>query len=337
VVADAGPWLVGKRCRVRVPATSANLGPGFDALGLALGLYDVVEAEVVPHGLEIRVEGEGAGHLPLDDQHLVVQALLAAAQAFGVERPPGLRLSAHNAIPHGRGLGSSAAAVVAGVTLLDLLAPGGGPARDLLPLAGRLEGHPDNVAAALLGGLTIAWCDESAVARAVRLQPHASVEPVVLVPEHRLDTRHARSVLPREVSHDDAARTAGRAALLVHALTTDPGLLLPATEDWLHQQPRSGAMPETLELMSRLRADGHAAVVSGAGPSVLVLCVGDPDGGLGPAAEQLLARPPAGWRALAPGVAFQGTRGGRRRTPGEVGGDPPGPAAGDLDPGGFAR
>ena len=313
MVADASPWRVGKRCTVRVPATSANLGPGFDALGLALGLYDVVDAEVRPEGLEIAVDGEGAGHVPLDEHHLVVQALLAAAESFGVAAPPGLLLSAHNAIPHGRGLGSSAAAVVAGVTLFDLLAPAQGAVRDLLPIAGRLEGHPDNVAAALLGGLTIAWCEEGA-ARAVRLQPHPSIEPVVLVPEHRLDTRHARSVLPREVSHDDAARTAGRAALLVHALTTDPGLLLPATEDWLHQQPRSAAMPETLGLMTRLRADGQAAVVSGAGPSVLVLCVGDAEGGLGPAAEHLVAHPPAGWLALAPGVAFQGTRGGRRRT-----------------------
>jgi homoserine kinase len=326
--AATNPWVVGRRCTVRVPATSANLGPGFDALGLALGIYDVVEAEVLPEGLEVTVDGEGAGHVPLDEQHLVIQALLAAAGSFGVGPPPGLRLTAHNAIPHGRGLGSSAAAVVAGVTLFDLLAPVDNGRRALLPVAARLEGHPDNVAAALLGGLTIAWCEPVTwpgpqadqelveeptwVARATRLQPHLSLEPVVLIPEHRLETKHARTLLPDHVGHADAARTAGRAALLVHAMTSEPGLLLPATEDWLHQQSRTVAMPETLRLVAALRSRGYAAVVSGAGPSVLVLCVGDPEGDLGAPAQALLDRPPPGWLALAPGIAHQGTRGGVR-------------------------
>lgn len=309
-------WVVGRRGRVRVPATSANLGPGFDSLGLALGLYDVVEAEVTDGGLEVQVDGEGAGHVPLDEHHLVVRSLQAAADRYGVGRPPGLRLSAHNAIPHGRGLGSSAAAVVAGVALLDVLVPDAGGPRDLLPLSGELEGHPDNVAAALFGGLTVAWCESpDQTARAARLQPHPSLEPVVLVPDHRLETRHARTLLPALVPHVDAARTAGRAALLVHAMTTDPGLLLPATEDWLHQAPRRGAMPETLALVDALRAAGVAAVVSGAGPSVLALCVGDPDGSPGAQAAELLGRPPHGWRALAPGIAFQGARAGLPRTP----------------------
>jgi homoserine kinase len=325
LAADIGPWVVGRRCSVRVPATSANLGPGFDSLGLALGLYDVVEAEVLAEGLEVTVDGEGAGHVPLDQGHLVVRAMDAATRRWGLPARPGLRLHAHNAIPHGRGLGSSAAAIVAALVLTDLLAPTEAP-RDLLALAGRLEGHPDNVAAALLGGATIAWCEPDGErdelvgdfgsgtgagrARAVRLQPDPSIEPVLLIPEHRLDTRHARSVLPSKVTHDDAARTAGRAALLVHALTQEPALLLPATEDWLHQLPRTAAMPATLDLMDRLRADGYAAVVSGAGPSILVLCVGDPDGSLGPQATGLVADPPDGWRAMAPGIAFNGTRGG---------------------------
>lgn len=316
-------WRPGARCQVRVPATSANLGPGFDSLGLALGLYDVVEAEVVEDGLDVEVTGHGAGHLPLGEEHLVVRAVRAAGRSWGLPHLPGLRLRAHNAIPHGRGLGSSAAAVVAGVALADLLATPD-PERtsaELLTVACRLEGHPDNAAAALLGGLTIAWCGDgdadtgpvdgpAAPVHAVRLQPHTAVEPVVLVPEHQLETRHARSVLPDVVPHDDAARTAGRAALLVHALTAAPELLLPATEDWLHQRPRAAAMPETLALVGDLRERGHAAVVSGAGPSVLVLCVGDEDGGLGESATQLTGRPPQGWTALAPGIAYQGTRGG---------------------------
>jgi homoserine kinase len=311
-------WRAGLRCQVRVPATSANLGPGFDSLGLALGLYDVVEAEVVDDGLDVQVTGHGAGHLPLGEEHLVVRAIRAAGRSWGLPHLPGLRLRAHNAIPHGRGLGSSAAAVVAGVVLGDLLATPD-PNRtdaDLLAVACRLEGHPDNAAAALLGGLTIAWCAGDAGdagdggVHAVRLQPHAAIEPVVLIPEHQLETRHARAVLPDVVPHGDAARTAGRAALLVHALTTAPEFLLPATEDWLHQRPRAAAMPETLALVADLRDQGYAAVLSGAGPSVLVLCVGADDGGLGEPGIRLTERPPEGWAAMAPGIAHQGTRGG---------------------------
>jgi homoserine kinase len=317
VGSESVAWPLGKRCSVRVPATSANLGPGFDSLGLALGLYDVVEAEIIPEGLEVEVTGEGAGHVPLGEEHLVVRALRAAGRSWGLPHLPGLRLRAHNAIPHGRGLGSSAAAAVAGVVLADLLsaATTGGP-RDLLAVACRLEGHPDNAAAALLGGLTIAWTGDDGTddsVHAVRVQPHPSIEPVVLIPEHRLETRHARAFLPDVVPHADAARTAGRAALLVHALTAEPRLLFPATEDWLHQRPRAAAMPETLALVADLRGERYAAVVSGAGPSVLVLCVGDPDGGVGQRATELTTRPPEGWIAMAVGIAHQGTRGGNVR------------------------
>jgi homoserine kinase len=212
------------------------------------------------------------------------------------------------------------------VRVADLLAP---PAnrpenrpenrpRDLLAVANALEGHPDNAAAALLGGLTVAWCDEPSdgspcPVHAVRLSPHPSIEPVLLVPEKRLDTRLARAVLPSLVPHADAARTAGRAALLVHAMTADPSLLLPATQDWLHQEPRAAAMPETLALVRELRAQGHPAVVSGAGPGVLVLCVGDEEGGLGAQVDAVTGSAPPGWTTLAVGVAHQGTRGGVRR------------------------
>lgn len=316
-------WVAGTRCRVRVPATSANLGPGFDSLGLALGIYDVVEAEVTSAGLDVQVEGEGGQALPRDEAHLVVRAIRAGFARWALAGPPGLTLVAHNAIPHGRGLGSSAAAVVAGLVLADRLATsayGPDPERDVLALAASLEGHPDNAAAALLGGLTIAWLpSDSGPARAVRVDPHPSIEPVLLVPDHQLETRHARSVLPDLVPHADAARGAGRVALLVHALTVAPEHLLPATQDWLHQQQRRVAMPETIDLVGELRADGHAAVVSGAGPSVLVLAVGDRDGGLGEQAGDLVGHPPAGWRAIAPGIAYQGTRAGVLRS-GSLGG-----------------
>jgi homoserine kinase len=265
----------GTRAVVRVPATSANLGPGFDALGLALSLYDDVGAAVVDGtGVVVEIEGNGADDLPRDERHLVVQAMTETFTVLGLDRP-GLSLKCTNRIAHGRGLGSSAAAVVAGILLARELADGGGTAGfdddDVLSLASRLEGHPDNAAAALLGGLTVAWSEPGGQVRAARLQPHPSLGAVVLVPDATLATEQARGMLPDQVPHADAAHAAGRAALLVHAVTTDPSLLLAATEDRLHQSYRERAMPASLDLVRRLRAAGHAAVVSGAGPSVLVL------------------------------------------------------------------
>ncbi|WP_460460551.1 homoserine kinase, partial [Angustibacter peucedani] len=257
--------------RVRVSATSANLGPGFDSLGLALGLHDEVEVRLggAP-GARVQVVGEGAGEVGEGDEHLVVRAVRVGLAAAGHDADVVLDLLCRNEIPHGRGLGSSAAAVVAGLVAARGLT---GDVLDddrLLALATDLEGHPDNAAAALLGGLTLAWTDADGP-RAVRLEPHPDVAVLVLVPTSRLATHHARSVLPASVTHEDAAANSARAALLVHALTTRPELLLPATEDRLHQRQRSAAMPETVGLVDRLRADGRAAVVSGAGPSVLVL------------------------------------------------------------------
>jgi len=281
-----------RRVRVRVPATSANLGPGFDCLGLAVGRYDEVDVELCAGGLTVDVYGEGADELPRDQTHLVVSSLHRTAERLGV-RLPGLRLRAHNTIPHGRGLGSSAAAVCAGVLAARALVPDGDarlPDADLLDLAAGIEGHPDNVAACLLGGLTLAWADPDAGFRAVRLEPHESLRPVLFVPPSRLATVTARGLLPATVAHADAAANAGRAALLTHALTGDPGLLLPATEDRLHQAYRAPAMPASAELVTRLRADGVPAVVSGAGPSVLAL-----PGPLAPPGESMREYLPAGW------------------------------------------
>jgi homoserine kinase len=260
------------QARVRVPATSANLGPGFDTLALALAWYDDVSAVRAGSGLTIEVSGVGAGDLPRDERHLVVRAMDATFAALGEERG-GLELRCENTIPHGRGLGSSAAAIVAGVLLARALVRDGTGRLDdqaALSLAARLEGHPDNVAGAQLGGVTIAWAEPPGV-RAVRLEPAASLRAVVLVPESVLATETARGLLPASVPHADAVHAAGRSALLVHAITAEPGLLLAATEDRLHQGYREPAMPETLALVDRLRAAGLAAVVSGAGPTVLVI------------------------------------------------------------------
>ncbi|EWC60486.1 Homoserine kinase [Actinokineospora spheciospongiae] len=260
--------------RVRVPASTANLGPGFDALGLALGLYDEVEVERTAGGVTVHVEGEGVAAVPLDETHLVVRGLLAACELLGVE-PGGFALRCTNAIPHSRGLGSSASAVVAGIAAAYGLA-GRDLDEDALHLAAEFEGHADNVAASLLGGLVLTWAEHGpergkARYRGVRLEPHADLRPVVAVPDTNSATRVTRGLLPSAVPHADAAFAAGRAALAVHAVTAAPHLLLPATADTLHQDYRESAYPATLRLVHALRAAGVAATLSGAGPTVLAL------------------------------------------------------------------
>ncbi|MYT72442.1 homoserine kinase [Streptomyces sp. cg28] len=268
----AGPAFRAAAVRVRVPATSANLGPGFDSLGLSLGLYDDVVVRVADSGLNIDIAGEGSENLPRDESHLLVRALRTAFDALGGQ-PRGLEIVCANRIPHGRGLGSSSAAIVAAVVAARAVTIGGDTRLDdaaLLELATEIEGHPDNVAPCLLGGFTIAWM-ESGAGRAIRLDAADSIVPVVFVPGKPVLTEMARGLLPRSVPHVDAAANAGRAALLVEALTRRPELLLPATEDRLHQEYRAPAMPESAALVERLRADGVPAVISGAGPTVLAL------------------------------------------------------------------
>jgi homoserine kinase len=270
--AMAGPAFRAAAVRVRTPATSANLGPGFDAFGLGLGLYDDVVVRVAESGLHIDIAGEGAQTLPRDESHLLVRSLRTAFDLLGGQ-PRGLEVVCANRIPHGRGLGSSSAAICAGIVAARAVTIGGAERLDeatLLELATEIEGHPDNVAACLLGGFTVAWTDAGA-ARAVRLEPDPSVVPVVFVPAKPVLTETARGLLPRTVPHADAAANAGRAALLVEALTRRPELLLPATEDRLHQEYRAPAMPESVDLVARLRGDGVPAVISGAGPTVLAL------------------------------------------------------------------
>lgn len=255
---------------VSVPATSANLGPGFDTLGLALDLRDELEAQVVDSGLHLEVEGAGADDVPRDESHLVVRAMRAGFAAMAAE-PPGLRLHCRNRIPHSRGLGSSSAAIVAGLCLARGLVAGGSLLLDddrLLRLATDLEGHPDNVAPAFLGGFVIAGREDEQV-YAVRCGVDPRVSAVVFVPPDGVRTEVARGLLPDVVSHRDASDNAGRAALLVAALGSRPDLLLPATRDRLHQDYREPAMPASLALVHALRRQGHPALVSGAGPTVL--------------------------------------------------------------------
>ena len=292
---------VGLRATVTVPASSANLGPGFDTLGLALGLYDDVTVETVDPevdgDLTVAITGEGADEVPTDDRHLVVVALRRTLAHLGVTAP-GLRLTCVNRIPHSRGLGSSAAAAVAGIAAAAALAadadaPRGLTTDEMVQLASEFEGHPDNASASVLGGAVVAWTvpavpvpdvagyrDHAAASAAPsapvhygarRVDVHPDIRAYAFVPDVQSSTSVTRGMLPRLVPHADAAFNASRAALMVLALTAHPDLLLDATEDRLHQRYRAASMKESFALVERLRAAGVAAAISGAGPTVLAL------------------------------------------------------------------
>jgi homoserine kinase len=262
--------------RVRVPATSANLGPAFDSAALALALYDDVIVRIADSGLSVDVAGEGSEDLPRDKRHLVVKSLRAAFTALGGQ-PRGLEVVCANRIPQSRGLGSSSAAIVAAIVAARALVLGGEDLLDddaALALATQLEGHPDNVAACLRGGLTFAWTGADGV-RVHRVQVHDDIRPVAFVPSTKASTKKVRGLLPETVPHADAAANSARAALLGFAMTSSPSLLFDATQDYLHQSYRASAMPRSAALVAGLRADGIPAAISGAGPTVLALASPD--------------------------------------------------------------
>jgi homoserine kinase len=328
---------------VRAPATSANLGPGFDAFGLALGLHDQVEARVTGGALAVDVHGEGEETAGAGERHLVVTAMRAAFARMGGQ-PPGIALRCTNGIPHGRGLGSSAAAVVSGILAARALVADGPdrlPDAEVLRLAVDLEGHPDNVAACLAGGLTVAWRPGPAGAGAepgagvvpgadvvpggtgerdlgapdagpagrpvslLRFDVLAAITAVACVAPSAMATHEARAALPASVPHADAAANAARSALLLAALTRDPSVLFDATEDYLHQRYRAAAMPATADLLARLRRAGVAAVMSGAGPSVLALGLADARPGL-VAVDSIARETGIAWRVTPLKVDRQG-------------------------------
>lgn len=309
-------WLhPGRTVRVRVPASTANLGPGFDTMGLGLGLRDEYAVTLTAEpGLQLELHGEGAAELARDESHLVARALRQALEISGVgwlddlaRRGLGLHLRCANVIPMSAGLGSSAAAVVGGLGLGFALLAREGLSTATLRLvnthAGVWEGHPDNSSASAYGGLTVSWMPTAQVVRTVHLSVRQDIEPVVLVPRgDRLATSTARAVLPTHVLRQDAVHQAGRSALLVHALTTDPSVLWDATCDWLHQEQRRPAYPGSMAAVDTLRALGHAAVVSGAGPSVLALVRTD--------LADLVQAEARGWgrdwQVLRPGIAHHG-------------------------------
>lgn len=291
---------------IDVPATSANLGPGFDSLGLALGYGDTLTASIAER-TEVTVEGEGAGRLPTGERHLVVRAMMRAFEHAGVT-VPGVRLHCVNRIPHSRGMGSSSAAIVGGLALARALLVDRSALDDtaLLRLANDIEGHPDNVAPAIFGGFTISGQDTRitpADVWAVQSPLASEISAVVFIPPTPLSTKAARGLLPASVPHGEAAANAGRAALLVAALNGAPAYLHRATEDFLHQSYRASAMPESADLVGRLRADGVPAIISGAGPTVLAFTAPGLTG-----AEALMAMCPEGWRSMHLAVGESGVR-----------------------------
>lgn len=263
--------------QVSVPATAANLGPGFDALGLALDLRDRYVAQIIDEEVfDIDVTGEGADDVKRDGKNLVIKAMMRGFEFMG-GKPRGIALRALNQIPHGRGLGSSAAAIVGGLNLARGLVLSGNTLMsddDVIALATDLEGHPDNVAAAALGGATIAWMEDRkgvATGCAIRYAVDQNIRALLFIPQTQLATGKARRMLPEVIPHKDAAINAGRSALLVHALSSAPELLFTATQDLIHQDYRREAMPRSIDLVHKLRGAGVAAMISGAGPTVLVL------------------------------------------------------------------
>jgi homoserine kinase len=260
--------------RVRVPATSANLGPGFDALGLALALYNDVVAEEAA-STTVRIEGEGAGRLATNDRNLVARGVRLAYEAAG-RAFRGVSLACVNRIPAARGLGSSAAAWVGGLVAGNALL--GAPLdRDaLLDLAARAEGHPDNVAAAILGGLTVS-CATAEGTRAIALPVPATLRWVALVPEITSATAEARAVLPVSVARADAVFNVQRVALLLAALQAGRADVLPvALDDRLHQPYRRRLFPWMPDVATAAcRAGALGCVLSGAGPSLLAVAAGD--------------------------------------------------------------
>jgi homoserine kinase len=273
----AKPTFKANPIQVQVPATSANLGPGFDSFGLAFGMYDRYVAQILDEGgLDIDVTGEGSDEVPRTDKNLLVKAINKGFDYLG-GRPKGLAVRALNVIPHGRGLGSSASAIIGGLVLArSLVLTGTDKMSDevLLNLATEMEGHPDNVAAALYGGATIAWQDlvkGKSVAHAVHLPVDPRIKVMAFIPASPLATSKARKMLPESIPFADAQRNTSNAAIMTQALTIRPDLLFTATEDFLHQSYRQEAMPSSFALMTKLRAAGIAAFISGAGPTVLAL------------------------------------------------------------------
>jgi homoserine kinase len=275
---------------VRVPASTANLGSGYDAFGLALGRHNTVRAELAECGeWSVTVAGEGAGVAATGSRNLVARSMARLFAQVGIDR--GARIACDNDIPFGRGLGSSSAAIVGGLVAANVLAGGPLGSEALFRLAAEIEGHPDNVAAALYGGFTICWAEDGCPL-AAHVDPPGGIAAVVVVSDEPLSTRRSRQLLPHDVPHVDAAFDAGRAGLLATGIALGRrDLLGPGMNDRLHEQYRAVAVTD-LELVREalLSAGADGAALSGAGPSVVGLVAGEDDREAAERAAQVAGR-----------------------------------------------
>ena len=285
------------RVTVRVPATAANLGPGFDTFGLALDLWNEVTVDTTGPA-SVRWEGEGADELPVDGSDLIGRVMGAVAGRMSLPIAPHGR-TARNAIPLARGLGSSSAATVAGICLASALLDLGihDDPHSVFALASEIEGHPDNAAAAAFGGFTIAL-PEGGVRR---LEPHAALRPVVFIPDVRTSTAEARVTLSETVTRTDAVSSVAHAALAVEAFTRDPSLLPLALVDRIHEDARLSAVPDVAAVVRELRRSHVPVCVAGSGPSLLAFERDDRE----PLSLEAANAPPS-WGILRPEVRANG-------------------------------
>lgn len=255
--------------RVRVPATTANLGPGFDVLGMALKLYNYVEMELLPSGLEIEVSGQGEDSIPVSTENIVYKVAAEVFNRAGF-KAGGLRIKLENNIPTARGLGSSAAALVGGALAANALSGAPLAMSDLIDLASQMEGHPDNVVPAAAGGITIS-CRLNGRITYKRIDPPEGITAVAVVPSFELSTRAAREALPKTVPLDDAVFNLGRLSLLLYGFQTgDLQLIKETMGDRLHQPYRLPLVPGMDKVFEAAAANGASGVaLSGAGPTVL--------------------------------------------------------------------
>ncbi|MGI6201065.1 MAG: homoserine kinase [Christensenellales bacterium] len=286
------------RLKIRVPATSANLGAGFDCLGMALGLYNTVEASVIPRGLVVEAPETDLKMMGPPENNLVYRAMLAVFDRIGYH-PPGLKLVQENGVPIARGMGSSAACIVAGIRLADAMGGGRLTLQQQLELAAELDGHPDNVAPALLGGVTAAAATQAGV-RYASIPVPEGLCAVVMIPDFAVRTSDARRLLPETIDRADGVFNLGRAALFAASLAAGKlENLGAAMEDRLHQPYRKALIPGYDALLEAARQAGaYGAALSGSGSTLLALTSDQCQGAVVQALERAAQGFPNAWRML---------------------------------------
>jgi len=295
--------------KVRVPATVANLGPGFDALGIAVRMHLEIDIEPRRDSIDIMVEGEGAEQLPADDTNLVIRSMNTFFDHVG-RRPPGFAVRVKNPIPLASGLGSSSAAIVGGLFAARAVTGRTVPQIEMVQLATGIEGHPDNVLPALLGGLVVCYRSDDDDLRYLRLDPSERLVPIIAVPREGFPTQTAREALPSDVAFADAQFTASRAALLVAGITSGSGadVLSDAMNDRLHEPHRLKLMPETAAVHAELREAGLPVALAGAGPSLLIVVPRPEAATRAEQVRRICRARNAGWRVFVSEWEPQGAR-----------------------------